>query len=185
MKTITQTFTATYEVKHSKFIAYLTPIENFKSLREELKANNPKANHIVYALRNLNEFEQIVENSSDDGEPKGSSGVPALNVLRGKELINVSLLIVRYFGGIKLGIGGLARAYGNATKMVVDACELVEYIKEINYKFSTPYNQIDKTLHTLRGLGIDKYNRDFGIDGVEWIITTTQEKIDKLQITNR
>ena len=181
MKTITQTFTTTYEINRSKFIAYLTPIENFKSLREELKANNPKANHIVYALRHLNEFEQIIENSSDDGEPKGSSGVPALNILRGKELINISILIVRYFGGIKLGIGGLVRAYGNATKKVIEEANLIDYIKEIDYKFSTPYNQIEKTLYNLKQLNITKFQREFGINSVEWIITTTQEKIDKLQ----
>jgi len=180
MKTITQTTTTTYEINRSKFIAYLTTPDNFKKLREELKAQHPKANHIVYAIRELNEFAQIVENSSDDGEPKGSSGVPALNVLRGKELINVSLLIVRYFGGIKLGIGGLARAYGNATKKVVEEANLIEYIKEIDYNFSTPYNQIDKTLYNLKLLDITKFTRDFGVDRVDWTITTTQEKIDKL-----
>jgi len=76
-----------------------------------LKIEHPKARHIVYAYRELNEFNQIIENSSDDGEPKGSSGVPVLNVLRGEEFINVAILVVRYFGGIKLGIGGLVRAY--------------------------------------------------------------------------
>jgi len=68
-----------------------------------LRESHPKARHIVYAYRELNEFEQIVENSSDDGEPKGSSGVPVLNVLRGEDFINVAILVVRYFGGIKLG----------------------------------------------------------------------------------
>ncbi len=77
------------EEKKSKFIAYLTPYDNFDLLMEKIKNEHPKARHYVYAYRYLNEFDQIVENSSDDGEPKGTSGKPSLNVLAGNELIIV------------------------------------------------------------------------------------------------
>ncbi|HHC11506.1 MAG TPA: YigZ family protein, partial [Campylobacterales bacterium] len=107
MKTVEKETISTYEIKKSKFITHLVPISQFKGLQDKLKAQHPKARHVVYALRYLNEFDQIVENLSDDGEPKGSSAQPALNVLRGEEMINMAVLIVRYFGGIKLGIGGL------------------------------------------------------------------------------
>ncbi|HSR74465.1 MAG TPA: YigZ family protein, partial [Sulfurovum sp.] len=82
------------------------PIADFEGLQSKLKVEHPKANHVVYALRYLNEFDQVVENFSDDGEPKGCAGTPALNVLRGEGLVNCAVLIVRYFGGIKLGTGG-------------------------------------------------------------------------------
>ena len=81
---------------------------------------HPKARHHVYAYRYLNEYEQIVENSSDDGEPKGTSGKPSLHVLAGHELINTAVIIVRYFGGIKLGTGGLVRAYSDAVNSVIN-----------------------------------------------------------------
>jgi len=68
------------------------PISEYKGLQQKLREKHPKSRHVVYALRYLNEFDQIVENFSDDGEPKGSSGQPSLNVLRGNEMINVRYL---------------------------------------------------------------------------------------------
>jgi len=88
MQTINEAYTYTTEVNRSKFIAYLIPIKEYEDVQKRLKREHPKANHIVYALRYLNKFDQIVENSSDDGEPKGCAGVPSLNVLRGEELVD-------------------------------------------------------------------------------------------------
>jgi uncharacterized YigZ family protein len=159
-------------------MTYLVPISKYDGLQEKLKTENPKANHVVYALRYLNKYNQIVENSSDDGEPKGCAGTPALNVLRGKELINCAVLIVRYFGGIKLGTGGMARAYASAVKDVLKETTLVAYEKEIEYIFDTSYSDIDKTLYRLKQLKLVKYERDFGIDGVNWKILGSEEKIN-------
>ena len=171
----------TTEVNRSKFIAHLVPMSEYKGLQEKLKKEHPKANHLVYALRYLNEFEQIVENSSDDGEPKGCAGVPALNVLRGGELINCAVLIVRYFGGIKLGTGGMARAYALAVKEVLKEVRLAPYEKEVIYMFSTNYNEVDKTLYRLKQLNLTKYERDFGVDKVAWKLTGSEESIDKFK----
>ena len=178
MKSIDHCFESLTEVKRSKFLTYLVPISDYEGLQEKLKAEHPKANHVVYALRYLNEYDQIVENASDDGEPKGCAGTPALNVLRGEELINCAVLIVRYFGGIKLGTGGMARAYALAVKDVVKMSELVFYEKQIAYKFSTSYSEVDKTLHTLKQIGILEYEREFGVEGVDWVITGSEEKIN-------
>ena len=182
MYTIESAFSTTTEVKHSKFITHLVPITQYEGLQAKLKDEHPKANHVVYALRYLNEFDQIVENSSDDGEPKGCAGVPALNVLRGEELINCAVLIVRYFGGIKLGTGGMARAYALAVKNVVKDADILAYEKERTYTFSTSYSEVDKTLHTLKKLGISQYERDFGIDSVGWRIVGSEEKVEKIKL---
>ncbi len=137
MQTLHKIATAIYEIKRSKFIAHLAPISDFATLREQLKVEHPKASHIVYATRELNAQDQIVENSSDDGEPRGVAGVPTLNVLRGNELINVGLLTVRYFGGIKLGTGGMVRAYGSAAREVVSVAELIPWQKREMIQFIT------------------------------------------------
>ena len=150
----------------------------YEGLQEKLKKEHPKANHVVYALRYLNAFEQVVENFSDDGEPKGCAGTPALNVLRGEALINCAALIVRYFGGIKLGTGGMARAYADAVKHALSEAILLPYEKQIKYAFETSYSDIDRTLYQLDQYGITEYERGFGIDGVKWIITGSEEKID-------
>ena len=181
MKTINKSFISTYEIKKSKFIAHLVPISEFKGLQDRLKKEHPKARHVVYALRYLNEFEQIVENSSDDGEPKGSSGQPALNVLRGEDMIDVAVLIVRYFGGIKLGIGGLVRAYGNAVKNVIANSNTFLYEKMLKYQFETPYSNIQKTEYLLKKLNIEKVDREFLNSGVKWEIETTKEKIEEFK----
>ncbi len=171
----------TTEVNRSKFITHLVPISEYEGLQNRLKAEHPKANHVVYALRYLNEFEQVVENSSDDGEPKGCAGVPALNVLRGKDMINCAVLIVRYFGGIKLGTGGMARAYALAVKNVLKEANLISYEKETEYRFETSYSDVNKTLYRFKQLGLVQYERDFGVDGVRWKIIGSEEKIDKFK----
>jgi len=181
VQTVERSYEALTEVNRSKFITYLVPIVEFDGLQGKLKAENPKANHVVYALRYLNEYDQIVENSSDDGEPKGCAGTPALNVLRGEALINCAVLIVRYFGGIKLGMGGMARAYALAVKDVLNESVLIPYEKQIEYVFKTSYSDVDKTLYQLKLLGITQYERDFGIDGVDWKISGSEEKIDKFK----
>jgi uncharacterized YigZ family protein len=178
VKTLEQSFESLTEVNRSKFMAHLVPISEYEGLQEKLKAEHPKANHVVYALRYLNQYEQIVENSSDDGEPKGCAGTPALNVMRGEGLINCAVLIVRYFGGIKLGTGGMARAYTLAVKDVLQVSTLLTYEKQILYTFSTSYSEVDKTLHTLKQIGIVEYEREFGIEGVDWKIISSEEKIN-------
>jgi uncharacterized YigZ family protein len=180
MKTISKEYKAITEVNRSKFIAHLLPFSNYIELKNRLKIEHPKANHIVYACRFFNEFDQIVEKSSDDGEPKGCAGVPALNVLRGEELINCAVVIVRYFGGIKLGTGGMARAYALAVKNVFKEATLIPYEKEILYEFTTAYSDVDKILYRFRELGILHYEREFGIKEVKWKIRASKKKIEKL-----
>ena len=181
MQTINQSYSTTTEVNRSKFITYIVPISEYKGLQEKLKQENPKANHVVYALRYLNEFEQIVENSSDDGEPKGSSASPALNVLRGEEMINVAVLIVRYFGGTKLGIGGLVRAYGSSVKEVIAKSNVVLYEKMLSLQFSTTYSDIQKVEYILNKLEICEIKREFLQDGATWTITSSQEKLNQFK----
>lgn len=132
MKTIKQSVEAQIIVKKSVFIAHLCPFAEFKSKLAWLKEKHPKATHFVYAFRQLNENGQIVEDKSDDGEPKGTSALPCLNILRSFELVNIAVIVVRYFGGIKLGTGGLARAYSTALNTALNQATLMECKKSLN-----------------------------------------------------
>jgi len=131
MQFVKEHFFTTLEVKQSKFIAHLIPYNLYSSTLQNLKEQHPKARHFVTAYRYLNEYQQIVEHSNDDGEPKGTSGKPSLMVLQGQGLINSAVVIVRYFGGTKLGTGGLVRAYSDAVNLIIQSAELLEYKQEI------------------------------------------------------
>ena len=119
MNTINKISAYTLEEKKSKFHSFLVPYSQFEEKLEELKKSHPKARHFVTAFRYLNEYGQIVEGSSDDGEPKGTSGKPTLKVLQGHNLVNVAIITVRYFGGTLLGTGGLVRAYSDVANLAV------------------------------------------------------------------
>jgi len=140
MYCVKEHFTTTLEVKQSKFIAHLIPYNFYDITLQKLKSEHPKARHFVTAYRYLNEFDQIVEHSSDDGEPKGTSGKPSLMVLQGRELINTAVIIVRYFGGTKLGTGGLVRAYSDAVNLVIESAQLTQYKQEIIKSITVEYS---------------------------------------------
>lgn len=110
------------EVMKSKFIAYLLPLNNeedFKPILANLRKEHKKARHIVYAYR-----VGMKSKSCDDGEPKGTAGHPLLELLYKKDINNVALLVVRYFGGTKLGAGRLLRTYLQAGIDVVNIANL-------------------------------------------------------------
>ena len=111
------------EVMKSKFIAYLLPLNNeeeFKPLLAALRKEHKKAKHIVYAYR-----VGVKSKSSDDGEPKGTAGHPLLELLHKKDINNVALLVVRYFGGTLLGASRLLRTYLQAGIDVINNSALV------------------------------------------------------------
>jgi len=181
MNCIQKLFSTQTEVKKSKFLSFLVPIDEFKSLRAKLKQEHPKANHIVWAYRELNQFKQIEENSSDDGEPKGGAGVPTLNQLRGAELVNCAILTVRYFGGIKLGVGGMARAYSAAAKAVIDIAQIVPYIEMLDYTIKAPYSEQRQIEYHLKQLKIEQIEREFAQNEVLWHIKASKEQIARVK----
>ena len=120
--TIEKETTNLVEVMKSKFIAYLIPLKNeedFKPILADLRKEHKKARHIVYAYR-----VGMKSKSCDDGEPKGTAGHPLLELLYKKDLVDVALIVVRYFGGTKLGAGRLLRTYLQAGINAVDTAEI-------------------------------------------------------------
>lgn len=155
------------------------PYDRFDEILTQLQDEHPKARHFVTAFRYLNEYDQIVEGSSDDGEPKGTSGKPTLAVLRGNELINSAVVTVRYFGGTKLGTGGLVRAYSDATNLVIESAKLSPYQKEESLSFSCTYSDMRRVEYLLAELSIDNISKEFGVSEVVMTLWTTQEQKEK------
>ena len=178
MKYINNIYINTLEVKQSKFIAYLTPYSDFQKTLNILKKEHPKARHFVVAYRYLNEFNQIVEYSSDDGEPKGTSGKPSLFVLQGSTMINCSVIIVRYFGGTKLGTGGLVRAYSDAVNLVIKQAELLEYKQEREVKVYFEYSNIRLVEYECEELDINIVEKTFDI-GTIYKLRASKESMEE------
>ncbi|AXS39630.1 YigZ family protein [Breoghania sp. L-A4] len=120
LQTITTECLGELEDRKSRFLASLVPIAAFDARLSELRAEHRKANHHVTAFRRMMDDGRIEEGARDDGEPAGTSGMPCLKVLQGAELVDVGVIIVRYFGGVKLGGGGLARAYSGAVQNAIE-----------------------------------------------------------------
>lgn len=132
-------------INKSRFIGYSLPInseEEALEFIEEIKTKHRDATHNVYAYV-LGEDSNI-QRFSDDGEPSGTAGIPVLEVLKKEDLRNVVVVVTRYFGGVKLGGGGLIRAYTRAAKIAVDAGVIVEMTLHLGLKLILPYTLYGK-----------------------------------------
>lgn len=139
--TISDQNDALFKDKGSKFIAYAYPVQNEEEAKEyihKLKKEHHNARHHCYAFRLGNTGENY--RYSDDGEPSGTAGRPIYGQLLSKNVTNTLVVVVRYFGGTLLGVGGLINAYKNATTDVLDNCKIKECIICSNLKINFDYN---------------------------------------------
>lgn len=147
MKTIKSNVSHELIIKNSKFIALIYKIDspNITTILDDVRKNYKKANHYCYAY-----IYNEVQRFSDDGEPGGTAGAPILNVLLKEKLNNVLCIVVRYFGGIKLGASGLVRAYTKSVTMALDMAIFQEL--ELGYKIRIviDYNE-EKQINYLLG----------------------------------
>lgn len=139
MKTVVSNSVNEIVIKNSKFITLLIKIDssNINDYLDKIKKDYPKATHYCYAY-----IYGDVKHCSDDGEPGSTAGMPMLNVLEKEGMMNVLCVVVRYFGGIKLGAGGLVRAYSKSVKEAIDNSNIREL--QYGYKVSIEINYDDK-----------------------------------------
>lgn len=133
---------AVYEIKKSEFLAFAYPISQKDEVMfhvEQLRERYPDARHHCVAYILGDPHNTTHAGFDDDGEPNGTAGRPILNVLQHKAIGNVLVVVVRYFGGIKLGAGGLTRAYATATQLVVDEMTLVPFVPKSQVKVATTF----------------------------------------------
>ena len=180
MKIVDGVYSNQIEVKRSKFIAYIVPYSLFGKYKEQLRSENPKASHIVYAYRYLNDG-KVEEAFSDDGEPKGCAGKPLLKVMRGWDLIDSAILIVRYFGGVKLGTGGMVRAYTQAAQELLHNVTLIEYKEKDSMIFNTSYDAIRKVEYICKNSNIEIVSRNFKEQSIEWELRGSKIDLEKLR----
>ena len=174
MKTLKSNSINEIIIKNSRFITLLYKLNDVNavnSIVDEAKELYPKANHYCYAYITDN-----ARRSSDDGEPGGTAGAPMLNVLDKEELINVLAITVRYFGGIKLGAGGLVRAYSKSVRDAVIASDLVDVVKGYRMNVIISYDMQKNLDYLLKNYVV--VNKQFN----DKVIYTILLPIDKLSI---
>jgi uncharacterized YigZ family protein len=133
-------------VVNSRFIASLSPattVEEARTFIAKVKKQHPTATHHVPAFV-IGHGKSVIKHCSDDGEPSGTAGRPALAVLQGSGLGNVVVVVTRYFGGTKLGTGGLVKAYGDAVREVLKGVKFATLMPTTTLMFVTPYRLYDQ-----------------------------------------
>jgi uncharacterized YigZ family protein len=153
-QTIEKASFAEYKDRGSKFLAYAYPVQAAAECRKlllQLKKDHPKAVHHCFAWRlgwDGNQFR-----SSDDGEPSGTAGKPILGQIDSKQLTNLAVIVVRYFGGTLLGVPGLIQAYKSATAMALQLVPTVQKPIEILYELQFNYTQMNDVMNIIKQFG--------------------------------
>lgn len=181
LKTIKENTSAEIVEKKSKFIANLFYIQSQEEAEEKIKEIRKKyhdARHNCYAYTIMTK-EGIINRMSDDGEPSGTAGNPMLNILLKKELVNVLVIVTRYFGGILLGTGGLVRAYSDATIDAIEKASLV--VEELGYEIelTVNYQEFEKIQYYCEKNALSIINTDYG-EKIKCYIEVTIEEKDKI-----
>ena len=140
-----------YKEKNSKFFAYAFPIESEDDVKhhiEEIKKQHHNARHWCYAYQLGTE--QIYYRANDDGEPSNTAGMPIYGQIQSFEVTNILIVVVRYFGGIKLGVGGLITAYRAAAQMALEESIIIEKTIDKNFTIHFEYKDMNKVMRVIK-----------------------------------
>lgn len=148
--------------KGSRFLATVAPVADEAAARQvhaALAASMPDASHHCWAWRIA---EPAIDRAGDDGEPGGSAGRPILAQLTGRELVNTAVIVSRWFGGTKLGVGGLVRAYGGAAAQALDRADVVPWVPEVAVTVTHEHADSAAVEHIIRSLGATEVDTGWG-----------------------
>ncbi|AND63284.1 hypothetical protein AX766_02005 [Flavobacterium covae] len=167
-----------YKEKNSKFYGYAFPVTNedqIKTHLEHLKKKHYTARHWCYAWQ-LGTTQKHYR-ANDDGEPNNSAGMPIYGQIQSFDLTNILVVVVRYFGGTKLGVGGLISAYRESAKMALETSFLIEKTIDIQYKINFDYKNINKVMRVIKEKDLNVISQRME-ESCELIISTRQKNAD-------
>lgn len=176
-KTITQPGKETlFKEKNSKFFGYTFPVTNEEEVKEQiesLKKQHHSARHWCYAWRIGEENPQYRAN--DDGEPSNSAGQPIYGQILSQELTNVLVVVVRYFGGVKLGVGGLIHAYKTSALLAIEASEIITRTINHNFLLTFEYKDMNNVMRIIKEHHLNITNQDLYLKCKVWISVRKSE----------
>ena len=164
-KEIKSATTGVYKEKGSKFIAYSFPVhseENVKEKLEEVKKLEHSARHHCYAY--ILKPDKSAQRANDDGEPSSTAGKPILGQILSNDLTNILIVVVRYFGGVKLGVPGLIRSYKTAALDAISNSEIITKIIKEQFAVSFKYPQMNDVMRLVKEYNLEVVNTDFQIE---------------------
>lgn len=170
-----------YKEKGSSFKAYVFSCKNESSFKRQLdlvKSQEPAGRHHCWALRV--HPEQVFERSNDDGEPGNTAGAPILRALTSHELLNVGCVVVRYFGGIKLGVPGLIRAYGEATQLAIEQAVVKKEFLTASFSIQFGYDQLSFVERAAKELNLNVLERNQG-QSLDYRFCVNRSKLEETQ----
>ncbi|MEM5538122.1 YigZ family protein [Olleya sp. AS48] len=154
-----------FKDKNSKFFGYAFPVkteEDVKQHIEELKKQHHQARHWCYAYQLGTET--IAYRANDDGEPNNSAGMPIYGQIQSFDVTNILIVVVRYFGGVKLGVGGLINAYKTGAQMALEASKIVTRTINIKYLISFDYKNMNKVMRVIKEKNLKVINQKLELD---------------------
>ena len=169
-----------FKEKSSKFYGYAFPIESeeeVKPIIEQLRKQHPHAVHYCYAYQIGTE--KISYRANDDGEPNNSAGAPIYGQIQSFGLTNILLVVVRIFGGIKLGVGGLITAYKTTAQLVLEEAEIIEKTIDIHFLISFDYKNMNKVMRVIKEKKLDIVTQSMELDEDSGLA------LGKIEIKNR
>lgn len=164
MQTIAKSGNADQTINKSRFIAVAQHCSSEREIAlflSQFAAQHPHAHHLAFAYQ-LKTDTGIVQRMHDAGEPSGTAGRPILQPIEGMKLLNVCVGVIRYYGGINLGTGGLARAYGGTARMALDNSTLIDYVEMQVITLHVPYAQLDILLRDITKVNGQVLDKQFG-----------------------
>ncbi|WP_054841445.1 IMPACT family protein [Thermococcus peptonophilus] len=174
--------TAQLIIRKSVFIGYASPAnteEEAKDFIARIKAHHSDATHNVSAYL-INDGKNFAVRHDGDGEPKGSAGKPVLKVIQNKGLSNVVVVVTRYFGGIKLGYGGLVKAYSDAASLAIENAGIVEVYETERFEVTFPYNLFHTVKSTVEENGGRVVGEEYGGELVRFTVETRKGEAEPL-----
>jgi uncharacterized YigZ family protein len=154
-----------FKEKNSKFYGYAFPIqseEEIKPIIEQLQKRHPNAGHYCYAYQIGTETP--IYRANDDGEPSNSAGMPIYGQIQSFVLTNVFIVVVRIFGGVKLGVGGLISAYKTTAQQTLETCEIIEKTIDIAFDISFDYKNMNKVMRVIKEKKLEIVTQEMEID---------------------
>lgn len=182
-KTIAQDRRIQRKIKKCKFITSiknLTSVAEAEDFIEQIGQEFSDATHNVYAFK-VGLDDKAITRSSDDGEPSGSSGPPALKAIEGKGLTNTAVVVTRYFGGVKHGVGGLIRAYGDSVREAISEAGIIKKTRYIKLATAVSYDMMGQVINDLEGSQAKVEDTEYTNDGVQIIAVMKPSRINSFK----